>query len=118
MPVHRGLEVAGFAQDDSGVEVHLADGGPMRALYLVGADGGRSAVRKAAGIDFPGWDATRSSLIAEVEVTEETPAGIRIDEVGIHGLNLMEDGRTTRVVVTEKQLGRRPSPPWPTSARR
>lgn len=105
VPVHRGLEVAGFAQDDSGVDVHLADGGPMRALYLIGADGGRSAVRKAAGIGFPGWDATRSSLIAEVEVTEETPAGIRIDEVGIHGLHLMEDGRTMRVVVTEKQIG-------------
>ena len=105
VPVHRGLEVAGFAQDDSGVDVHLADGGPMRAQYLVGADGGRSAVRKAAGIGFPGWDATRSSLIAEVEVTEETPAGMRIDEVGVHGLHLMEDGRTTRVVVTEKQLG-------------
>ena len=105
VPVHRGLDVAGFAQDDGGVDVHLAGGGPMRSLYLVGADGGRSAVRKAAGVDFPGWDATRSSLIAEVEVTEEPPAGIRIDEVGIHGLHLMEDGRTTRVVVTEKQLG-------------
>lgn len=105
VPVHRGLEVAGFAPDDSGVDVHLADGGRMRALYLVGADGGRSAVRKAAGIEFPGWDATRSSLIAEVEVTEETPKGMRIDEVGVHGLHLMEDGRTMRVVVTEKQLG-------------
>ncbi|MCX6500498.1 MAG: FAD-dependent monooxygenase [Arthrobacter sp.] len=105
VPVHRGIEVAGFAQDDGGVDVQLADGGTMRALYLVGADGGRSAVRKAAGIEFPGWDATRSSLIAEVEVTGETPSGARIDEVGIHGLHLMEDGRTTRVVVTEKQLG-------------
>jgi 2-polyprenyl-6-methoxyphenol hydroxylase-like FAD-dependent oxidoreductase len=103
--VHRGLEVGGIAQDDSGVDVHLADGGQMRAQYLVGADGGRSAVRKAAGIGFPGWDATRSSLIAEVEVTEETPAGMRIDEVGVHGLHLMEDGRTTRVVVTEKHIG-------------
>ncbi|MEO3933732.1 FAD-dependent monooxygenase [Micrococcaceae bacterium Sec7.4] len=105
VPVHRGLAVAGLGQDDGGVDVHLAGGGPLRALYLVGADGGRSAVRKAAGIGFPGWDATRSSLIAEVEVTGEPPAGARIDEVGIHGLHLMEDGRTTRVVVTEKRLG-------------
>jgi 3-(3-hydroxy-phenyl)propionate hydroxylase len=105
VPVHRGLEVAGVAQDDTGVDVHLADGGLMRALYVVGADGGRSAVRKAAGIGFPGWDATRSSLIAEVEVTEQTPAGMRIDEVGVHGLHLMEDGKTTRVIVTERQLG-------------
>jgi 2-polyprenyl-6-methoxyphenol hydroxylase-like FAD-dependent oxidoreductase len=103
--VHRGLEVAGFSANGSGVDVHLRGGEQMRAQYLVGADGGRSAVRKAAGIGFPGWDATRSSLIAEVEVTEETPVGMRIDEVGVHGLHLMEDGRTTRVVVTEKQLG-------------
>ncbi len=105
VPVHRGLEAAGFAKDSGGVTVHLSDGGAMRALYLVGADGGRSAVRKAAGIEFSGWDATRSSLIAEVEVTEETPKGMRIDEVGVHGLHPMEDGRTMRVVVTEKQLG-------------
>ncbi|GAA2177207.1 FAD-dependent monooxygenase [Arthrobacter parietis] len=104
VPVHRGLEVTGFAQNDDGVDVHLSDGESIRAQYLVGADGGRSAVRKAAGIGFPGWDATRSSLIAEVEVTEETPPGMRIDEVGVHGLHLMEDGRTTRVVVTEKHL--------------
>lgn len=105
VPVRRGLEVAGFAQDASGVDVHLSGGETMRGQYLVGADGGRSAVRKAAGIAFPGWDATRSSLIAEVEVTGETPAGMRIDEVGVHGLSLMEDGRTTRVVVTEKRIG-------------
>lgn len=105
VPVHRGLEVAGLTQDGGGVDVQLAGGRSMRALYVVGADGGRSAVRKAAGIGFPGWDATRSSLIAEVQVTAETPAGMRIDEVGVHGLHLMEDGRTTRVVLTEKQLG-------------
>ncbi|MGZ4612153.1 MAG: FAD-dependent monooxygenase [Kineosporiaceae bacterium] len=105
VPVHRGREVTGFAQDDAGVDVLFADGKPMRALYLVGADGGRSVVRKAAGIEFPGWDATRSNLIAQVEVTEQTPAGVRIDETGIHGLHPMEDGRTVRVVVTEQQLG-------------
>ncbi len=105
VPVHRGQSVTGVVQDAGGVEVQLAGGGPMRAPYLVGADGGRSVVRKAAGIGFPGWDATKSSLIAEVEVTEETPAGPRIDEVGIHGLHLMEDGRTMRVVVTEKRIG-------------
>ncbi|WP_255771412.1 FAD-dependent monooxygenase [Pseudarthrobacter sulfonivorans] len=105
VPVRRGRAVAGFTQDDAGVDVQLSDGESIRALFLVGADGGRSAVRKAAGIGFPGWDATRSSLIAEVEVTDEAPAGMRIDEVGVHGLHLMEDGRTTRVVVTEKHLG-------------
>ncbi|WP_345148960.1 FAD-dependent monooxygenase [Arthrobacter ginkgonis] len=105
VPLHRGREVAGFVQDEGGLDVLLAGGERMRARYLVAADGGRSAIRKAAGIGFPGWDATRSSLIAEVEVAEETPAGIRIDETGIHGLHPMEDGRTVRVIVTEQQLG-------------
>ena len=50
-------------------------------------------------------EATRSHLIAEVEVTEETPTGIRHDDVGIHGINVMEDGRTVGIVVTEQQVG-------------
>ena len=54
VPVRRGLEVTGFAQDETGVDLHLAEGDPLRATYLVGADGGRSVVRKAAGIDFVG----------------------------------------------------------------
>ena len=62
-------------------------------------------IRKAAGIEFPGWDPTRSNLIAEVELTEEPPPGIRHDATGVHGLNRMEDGRTFRVVVTEQQVG-------------
>jgi hypothetical protein len=76
----------------------------LRAQYLVGCDGGRSLVRKAAGIEFPGWDATRSNLIAEVETTEEPPRGIRHDATGIHGLSRMGDGRTFRVVVTEQRV--------------
>ena len=71
--------MTGFAQDDDGVDVELADGGSLRAQYLVGCDGGRSLVRKAAGIEFPGWDATKSNLIAEAEMTEEPPLGIRHD---------------------------------------
>jgi 3-(3-hydroxy-phenyl)propionate hydroxylase len=103
--IYYGCEVTGFAQDDTGVDVELSDGEFMRAQYLVGCDGGRSVIRKAAGIEFPGWDATKSNLIAEVEVTEETPRGIRHDATGVHGLHLMEDGRTVRVIVTEQQLG-------------
>ena len=54
VPIHRGLEVTGFAQDDAGVDVELTDGRSLRASYLVGCDGGRSLIRKKAGIDFPG----------------------------------------------------------------
>ncbi|MFN2536813.1 MAG: FAD-dependent monooxygenase [Mycobacteriales bacterium] len=107
VPIRRGVEVTGLARDDTGVDVHLADGGPLRTGYLVGADGGRSVVRQAAGIDFVGWDATRSALIAEVQVTEETPVGVLFDATGVHGLHVMEDGQTVRVVVTEQHL--RPS---------
>jgi 3-(3-hydroxy-phenyl)propionate hydroxylase len=103
--IYYGCEVTGFAQDDTGVDVELSDDESLRARYLVGCDGGRSVIRKAAGIEFPGWDPTRSNLIAEVETTEEPPRGIRHDATGIHALNTMEDGRTVRVIVTEQQLG-------------
>jgi 2-polyprenyl-6-methoxyphenol hydroxylase-like FAD-dependent oxidoreductase len=103
--IYYGCEVTGFAQDDTGVDVELSDGQSLRAQYLVGCDGGRSVIRKAAGIEFSGWDPTRSNLIAEVEVTEEPPPGIRHDATGVHGLHRLEDGRTVRVVVTEQQLG-------------
>src|SRR5687767_10564350 len=56
VPVYYGIEVTGFAQNDTGVEVSLSNGQPLQAKYLVGCDGGRSVIRKAAGIEFPGWD--------------------------------------------------------------
>src|SRR5580700_6351955 len=86
VPIHRGREVTGFAQDDTGVDVELSDGRSLRAKYLVGCDGGRSLIRKKAGIDFPGWDPSTSYLIAEVEMTGEPEWGIRRDAQGIHGL--------------------------------
>ena len=105
-PMHYGREVTGFAQDDTGVDVVLADGQPLRANYLVGCDGGRSLIRKAAGIEFPGWDPTTSNMIAEVELAEEPPEwGIRRDARGIHSLSKMEDGGRVRVLVTEPHVG-------------
>jgi 3-(3-hydroxy-phenyl)propionate hydroxylase len=105
VPMYYRREVTGFVQDNTGVDVRLADGVVLRAQYLVGCDGGRSVIRKAAGIEFPGWDATRSSLIAEVEVAEEPPRGTRHDAVGVHALHRLEDGKTFRVIVGEQQLG-------------
>jgi 3-(3-hydroxy-phenyl)propionate hydroxylase len=104
VPIRRGCEVTGFTQGASGVDVELSDGHRLRAAFLVGCDGGRSLIRKAAGIDFPGWDPSKSTLIAEVEMTEEPPHGIRHDPAGVHGLHIMEDG-TVRVVATEQRLG-------------
>ena len=83
--IHRGREVTGFAQDDTGVDVELSDGESLRAEYLVGCDGGRSVVRKAAGIEFPGWDPTTSALIAEVEMAEEPELGMRRDAAASMG---------------------------------
>jgi 2-polyprenyl-6-methoxyphenol hydroxylase-like FAD-dependent oxidoreductase len=105
VPIHRGLEVVGFTQDETGVDVELSDGQCLRARYLVGCDGGRSRVRKAAGIDFPGWEPTSSYLIAQVEVSEEPQFGIHRDAIGIHGLDRQNEGEPVRVMVTERQLG-------------
>jgi 2-polyprenyl-6-methoxyphenol hydroxylase-like FAD-dependent oxidoreductase len=109
VPIYRGCEVTSFAQDPAGVDVKLADGRFLRAEYLVGCDGGRSTVRKAAGIEFPGWDPTMSYLLAEVEMTFEPDTlpewGIRHDDLGVHALSRLEDGGPVRVMVTEKQLG-------------
>jgi 2-polyprenyl-6-methoxyphenol hydroxylase-like FAD-dependent oxidoreductase len=102
--IYYGSEVTGFAQDDAGVDVHLSEGESLRAQYLVGCDGGRSLIRKEAGIEFPGWEATGTSLIAEVEVTEEPPKGVHFDARGAHGLHTLEDGKTVRVVSAEQQI--------------
>ena len=105
VPIHRGCEVTGFAQDNTGVDVELSDGRSLRAQYLVGCDGGRSLVRKAAGIAFPGWDPTISHLIAEVEITGQPEWGLRHDALGIHSLSRMEDGGPVRIMVTEQHPG-------------
>jgi 3-(3-hydroxy-phenyl)propionate hydroxylase len=105
VPIYRGREVTGIAQDDTGVDVELSDGRSLRAEYLVGCDGGRSLVRKTAGIEFPGWDPTTSSLIAVVELAEEPEWGIRRDALGLHSFGRLEDGEPVRVMVTEQHVG-------------
>ncbi|MCK8670936.1 FAD-dependent monooxygenase [Rhodococcus sp. HM1] len=103
VPIRRGVEVVGIEQDDEGAHLRCASGESVRVRFVVGADGGRSVVRREAGIGFEGPDATRSSLIAEVRVTEELPADAKVDERGVHGLYPMGEGRA-RVVVTEGEL--------------
>ena len=107
--IYRGREVTGFTQDGTGVDVELSDGESLRAEYLVGCDGGRSLIRKAAGIEFPGWDPSTSSLIAEVEMDGEPELGIQRDDKGIHALGRLDDGRV-RVVVREEHLGQADEP--------
>ncbi|MGH9099422.1 MAG: FAD-dependent monooxygenase, partial [Acidimicrobiales bacterium] len=104
VPIFRERAVTGLTQDATGVDVGLSDGSSLRARYVVGCDGGRSVVRKAAGVDFTGWDPSKSTLIAEAQMSEETPRGIRHDGAGVHGIHRMEDGTSVRVVVTEPRL--------------
>ena len=99
VPIAREREVAGFTQDDAGVDVELSGGGSLRARYLVGCDGGRSVIRKAAGIELAGWDPTTSWVIAEVEMEETPEFGLR--EGG--GIGPAEAGRIG-VVLPEPQL--------------
>jgi 3-(3-hydroxy-phenyl)propionate hydroxylase len=104
VPILRGREVAGFAQDDTGVDVELSDGLSLWAEYLVGCDGGRSLVRKAAGIDFPGLDPSTSWMIAEVEMAEEPVLGMRREGGGIGPVNPAEGGGPFRVALTERHI--------------
>jgi 2-polyprenyl-6-methoxyphenol hydroxylase-like FAD-dependent oxidoreductase len=107
---YRGREVTGFAQDDTGIDVALSDGASLRAKYLIGCDGGHSLVRKQAGIDFPGWDASTSYLIAEVEMTEEPAWGVRRGEKGVNALRKLEDGRRVGAVLVEPCVGKADEP--------
>jgi 2-polyprenyl-6-methoxyphenol hydroxylase-like FAD-dependent oxidoreductase len=119
--IYRAREVTGFTQDDTGVDVELSDGQSLRAEYLVGCDGGRSVVRKAAGIEFPGWDPTTSNLLAEVEMAEKPPLGIHRTALGVHSFGRVEyeirdreivykDVGPVRVMVPEHDVGRTTEP--------
>jgi 2-polyprenyl-6-methoxyphenol hydroxylase-like FAD-dependent oxidoreductase len=117
VPIYRGIDVTGLAQDDSGVDVALSDGRALRAQYLVGCDGGRSLVRKAAGIEFPGSEPTTSNLIAVAELATLPPEwGMRRDALGIHSLGRVNyeirDGKIVYaddgpigILVTERTAG-------------
>jgi 3-(3-hydroxy-phenyl)propionate hydroxylase len=109
VPVLREREVTGFAQDDSGVDVELSDGRVLRAAYLVGCDGGRSVVRKTAGIDFPGWDPTTSWIIAEVEMDEQPEFGLRPGG----GIGPAADGKRIGVALTEPDVEHTSDPTLP-----
>ena len=64
-----GCELVGFEQDADGVTARLRRKGGdevIRVRYLVGADGGRSFVRQALKIDFPGKTLGVRAVVADV----------------------------------------------------
>jgi 3-(3-hydroxy-phenyl)propionate hydroxylase len=102
--IRYGQEVTGFSQDEAGVDVALADGSSLRARYLVGCDGGRSRVRKGAGIEFPGAEATKSTLVAEARMEDKSGFGLHRGPLGVGGIGPMEGGDALRIVVPEARL--------------
>jgi 3-(3-hydroxy-phenyl)propionate hydroxylase len=110
VPFYRAVEVSGFTQDDSGVDVTLSNGRSLRAEYLVGCDGGRSIVRKTAGIGFPGSDATISWLITEVEMIEEPKLGFHTDAIGTHAIGKLEGEGVPRYRMALTERAPRPTP--------
>ena len=104
VPILREHEVTGFAQDATGVDVATSGERRFGPTYLVGCDGGRSVIRKAAGIDFAGFDASRSYLIAEVEMDEAPALGLRPEGGGIGPVDREKGGSPYGVVVLEAEV--------------
>ena len=122
VPLHRGIELTGFTPDASGITIALSDGQSLRAQYLVGCDGGRSLVRKLAGIDFPGAEASTSNIIAVAELADPPPEwGIRRDAIGIHSIGRVDyeirdgkiiyaDAGPVGILITEREVGHTAEP--------
>ena len=114
--IRRGCEVVGLSQDAAGVTAELANGTRLRSRYLVGCDGGRSAVRKSIGVGFPGEPATVETLLGEMAVTED-PATIAavVEEVRKtqlrFGLSPGENGMYRVVVPADGVAEDRATPP-------
>lgn len=104
VPIYRDSEIVGFTQIETHVDIELRDGRLARAQYLVGCDGGRSLIRKKAGIGFLGWEPALSYLIFEAEFAEAPAWGIRHGEKGINALGPLDEGKRVSGVVTEQHL--------------
>ena len=67
--LRREVAVTGLRQTADRVELETTEG-ELAAAYVVGCDGGRSTVRKLAGIDFPGTPGSMTAVLGDVELTE------------------------------------------------
>ncbi|MEU5897087.1 monooxygenase [Streptomyces venezuelae] len=106
--IDRGHEVLGLTQDDTGVSVELraADGQitTPRTQYVVGCDGGRSAVRQAVGIGFPGTDETLTGVLGDFAVVDAAPE--TLEAARSHGVMVvpLEPGLTRFVCIDPERM--------------
>jgi bifunctional hydroxylase/dehydrase len=114
--IRRSHEVLAVSQADDRVEVEVR--GPhgvhrLAARYLVGCDGGRSTVRKAADFDFSGTAATMEMFLADVRGLDLQPR--MIGETVPGGMVMVGPlpGGVTRLIVCERGTPprRRETPP-------
>ncbi|WP_447035089.1 monooxygenase [Streptomyces sp. DSM 118878] len=103
----REREVTGLSQDADGVEAEVR--GPagtetVRARYAVGCDGGRSVVRRAAAIGFPGTDETLTGVLGDFAAMDTGPAALAAARE--HGVLVapLEDGLTRLVLLDPERL--------------
>jgi len=92
--IHRGAAVTGLDQDADGVTLGVVDAADIRAAYVVGCDGAGSAVRKAAGIGFPGSESPASGFLGDVVLDAPPPPGFGVNNA--HGALIvapLPDGR-------------------------
>ncbi|MFF0227002.1 FAD-dependent oxidoreductase [Streptomyces sp. NPDC004629] len=81
----RGVPVTAVSQDDEGI-VATAGGQEYRARWLVGCDGGRSAVRQLAGFDFVGTEPLFTGYVAQVTFADpgQLPLGFNLTPNGMY----------------------------------
>ncbi|MER8073222.1 FAD-dependent monooxygenase [Streptomyces sp. NPDC094034] len=114
--IRRDHEFTGLTDHGDRVEAQVRGPGGRQVLssrYLVGCDGGRSAVRKAAGFDFPGTPATTELLLADVRGIDLAPRMVadRVTDGMVMTARL--GGGVHRVIVAERGAPpqRRTGPP-------
>ncbi|MFF6999599.1 monooxygenase [Streptomyces sp. NPDC008313] len=107
----RGHEVTGVSQDADGVTAEVRGPGgaeTLRAGYAVGCDGGRSTVRQAAGIGFPGTDESLTGVLGDFAVLGADPAALEAARSAGVLVAPMEGG-VTRLVYIDPATMRTPA---------
>ncbi|HEY4454816.1 MAG TPA: FAD-dependent monooxygenase [Pseudonocardiaceae bacterium] len=114
-PVRWASEVTGVRQNADGVEVTVEGPGGTETVsgsYLVACDGGRSAIRKLLGIEFPGTDATMVNLLGDVELNDppERPKQLERHEAGLISVLQIRPG-WYRIIATQRERQADPHEP-------